>query len=359
MSAPSRYPPPPDSAATPTQAWRGGKPRRRPLLAATHAAFWTLVALAMPAFALTTLAYFSIAPALLAQLSPFRLQYAVLLAALALFALLLRRRRWAALFAVFVAFNLWAALRSAVPPLLQATESAGAPLKILLANVLTSNPDPARLLALIAEEKPDVVGLLEVNRRWETQLRAALGADYPHVVYSPREDNFGLALLSREPLADSRLEFFADAELPSAAATVTLGDRSVRLLLTHPLPPGSALGVELRDKQLRELAGYARSLRPSQTGPSQSLVLFGDFNATPWCPPMRRLLADADLRLASAGHRWPGASWPANVGFLGIPIDHVLTDDTLACVAYRVGPDIGSDHFPVIAELRTAAPFPP
>ena len=323
---------------------------------ALRTAFWTLTALALPACALTTVAYFTSTPTLFAQLSPFRLQYAALLTAHVLFCLALRHRRWAAFFALFAVFNLWAILRASPPQLLQATRADTPPVKVLLANVLTSNPDPSRLLALIAEEKPDVVALLEVNRRWERQLSAALLGGHPHTLLSPREDNFGLAVFSRLPLADTGSPLFVDPELPSLEFTVSPSGRAddrIRILVTHPLPPGSADSTMRRDEQLDRIAVW------TPRGDTPALVL-GDLNATPWCPPLRRLLSGADLRTASSDQaRFSHRTWPVPIPFLGIPLDHALLNSALTCTSFRAGPDIGSDHFPIIAELRATAPFPP
>jgi endonuclease/exonuclease/phosphatase (EEP) superfamily protein YafD len=36
---------------------------------------------------------------------------------------------------------------------------------------------------------------------------------------------------------------------------------------------------------------------------------------------------------------------------LGIPIDQILHSDAIAVLDRRVGPDVGSDHFPVTADI--------
>lgn len=312
--------------------------------------FWILTAFALPACALTTAAYFASSPALFAQLSPFRVQYAVLLAAHVLFCLVSRRPRWAVVFAAFALFNLRAVLRPA--PLYASSPSrpASPSVRILLANVLTSNRDPSRLLALIANEQPALVALLEIDARWQAELATdpALSAAYPHVRFHPREDNFGLALLSRHPLSETRAEFFVDPELPSFAFTfVPAADsRPLRVLLTHPFPPGDSIGAALRDQQLREIGAWAGSVSPALPK-----IILGDLNATPWCPALRRLLASAGLRPAARDVTPFFATWPAPIPFLRIPIDHALLDDALVCTAYRTGPDIGSDHLPLVLDI--------
>ena len=329
-----------------------------------RAAFGTLTALAVIGCVSTTLAYFVSTPAWLAQLSPFRVQYAALLAGHVLFCLATRHPRWATFFAVFAALNLGAVLlpgatsRAATA----APDTRQPPLRVLLANVLTSNRDPAPLLALIAQEKPDLIALLEINQRWETELTAALLTTYPHLFSRPREDNFGIAVFSRQPLGGERVEFFAGDELPSLALYLALGDGGgppLRVLVTHPLPPGRTETTILRNQHLADLVDWTRSAataslafaaEPSPAPPP--LLILGDLNATPWCPPLRRLLAATSLRPAARGHAIVAATWPAQVPFLRIPLDHALLNDELICTAYRVGPDIGSDHFPVLLEIR-------
>ena len=325
-----------------------------------------MTVLALPASALSLVAWFTSTPYFLAQLSPFRVQATALLAAHALFCLALRRRRWAALFAALgllnvVAIHQKSGLFSAATPgasPLSAYAAPGAeaparPLKILYANVLTSNTDPAPLLALIAAERPDLVALLEVNARWDRELTPVLAAEYPHRFARTREDNFGLAVYSRDQPAGGRVEFFADVETPSFDFMLPHPDGDIRVLLTHPLPPGDASGTRLRDFHLGDLVNWHRhvsELTPPDAPPIPILIL-GDLNATPWCPPLRRLLAATGLRTAASDHGQIAPTWPVPIPWLRIPIDHALLNSRLASTAYRVGPDIGSDHFPLILEV--------
>src|SRR5690606_30577946 len=71
----------------------------------------------------------------------------------------------------------------------------GRPFVAMLTNVHTGNRDAGRLLKLIEQESPEVSALLEINRWWQEQL-SPLREHYPHQVAIPREDNFGIALMS-------------------------------------------------------------------------------------------------------------------------------------------------------------------
>ena len=85
------------------------------------------------------------------------------------------------------------------------------------------------------------------------------------------------------------------------------------------------------------------------------MIVAGDFNTTPWSPHFGDLLAAAGLRNAAEGKgyipTWPTWFWPAR-----IPIYYVLLKGPIAVTTVRRGPAVGSDHFPIIADLRLLSP---
>ena len=99
-----------------------------------------------------------------------------------------------------------------------------------------------------------------------------------------------------------------------------------------------------RKEQLAAIPTYLAEER----GP---LLLLGDLNATPWCHAFRKLVTASRLRRTSQGGGLH-LSWPVNFLPLRIQIDHCLTSSELAVISQKLGPDVGSDHFPLIAELK-------
>lgn len=307
------------------------------------------LSLVRPAFVLglvTVPAYYTSDWAWLARVSPFRPQAVVGLAGMVLVCLLMRNKLWAILLGGIALFNAGAVWRSGPGLSLgreRAETSAG---RVLVANVLTDNRDWAALVALIERERPDVVALLEVNRRWRDELEASplIREWLPYREYHVREDNFGLAFLTRWSGGVPRLLELSDAGVPSLETRLDTPAGRVCLLITHPVPPGDAEGTRQRDRHLAALAEWRRSVPADET-----TWVAGDFNATPWCPPLRRVMAEAGWRAAVA--TWPSGTWPVAVPFLHIPIDHLLLDGAWAAVRVRTGPDIGSDHFPVLVDV--------
>ncbi len=271
--------------------------------------------------------------------SHFRAQYFVALVLGALLATIARRYVLLAGALVFVLINAWLVLPSLAP---RPRPADGDRLRVLFVNVHTGNRDTYRVARLIRRTDADVVGLMEVNRRWKKALAPAL-VPYPHRLEQPREDNFGIGLYSRVPWTDARVELYGDANVPSVRARIRLPRSEVTLLLTHPLPPISARYAKQRRLQLEAI--YAdRAQLPDP------LVVFGDLNASPWSRDFRwfrQRMRLADTRRGFGVQRtWPAGSW-----LLRIPIDHCLVTPTIGVRSRRLGPNIGSDHLPVIVDL--------
>jgi len=224
-------------------------------------------------------------------------------------------------------------------------KSTGQTLRVMLINVHTENQRYDLVKACIRENNPDLVVLEEVNDRWLTQL-AGLNDTYPHSCEEPREDNFGILLLSKLPLENPEIVYLGEAEVPSVTAMIKFGNNGLTILGTHPLPPGSQENTFLRNGQLSTIPKFLN-------GRKGSVVLLGDLNTTPWSHCFQRLLRETGLSDSSRGFGLQ-VSWPANLFPLRIPIDHCLLTPDLIVVNRWIASDVGSDHFPLVVEITTA-----
>jgi endonuclease/exonuclease/phosphatase (EEP) superfamily protein YafD len=281
--------------------------------------------------------------------SHFRLQYAIILAFLAVAFACRRAAIPAGWFGLGASMNLLVIAPYLVPvQQFPPPQTAGSQLRILLLNVHSTNTRHDQVLEFVHAHAPDLVGLLEINDRWLEALNP-LRLQYPHLVAEPRDDNFGIALYSRLPLAEGRIVYWGQAGLPSIRARLlgshlAVNEFSPMLLLTHPLPPSNPEQFRLRNEQLEALATTASE-------PDHPVILLGDLNVTPWSPYFRQLLRRTQLRDSARGHGLRG-TWPAQFPPLRIPIDHCLVSRGVEVIDRQVGPALGSDHLPLRVTLR-------
>jgi endonuclease/exonuclease/phosphatase (EEP) superfamily protein YafD len=267
----------------------------------------------------------------------FRVQYFAVLLGCALLLGLCRRYRWMLTAVALAALNGWTLWPYVAIP---ETDRANHDLRLLTTNVYSGNPTPENVLKYIERMQPDIVVALEVTPAWEERL-SVLDEEFPYQLVQSRPGNFGIALYSRLPLISSR--FAPLSEQNSAIVTQIEVDGSpVTIIAAHPYPPGGSRNTRARNVQLVELARLA-------AGAEGPLILAGDLNTTPFSPAYQQLLADGNLSDPRIGTGIK-PTWPAGRRILRIPIDHCLGRD-VSHIELGVGPDIGSDHLPVCADV--------
>jgi endonuclease/exonuclease/phosphatase (EEP) superfamily protein YafD len=269
------------------------------------------------------------------------------------------RRRWCVVLLLALALNGSEvvdhyALCSRRSPPIEVVESSP-PLRIFYANLLASNSSAARLIPQIEVADADLLVLLELTPAWERRLEAPLAA-YPHRLLERREDDFGLGLYSRVPLGEPALHASVvhgfDLAVPLGEAVIQAPWGPLRVVAAHPVPPVGEAARDARDRQLDELAGLLGA-RPMPT------VLVGDLNTTVFTAAFGQLEAATGLRNALADQPWPWlrGTWPAGLPApLRIPIDHALISPDLVASESRLGEVFGSDHLPLVFDLRRVEP---
>ena len=277
--------------------------------------------------------------------SVFRLQYAVVLAAAALAAAALRRIRLAAIAAALAALNIAVIGPPFAPPATAATShDAQGALRLLVVNVEAGNERFESVRRVIAQTKPDIVGVIELTPDWADYLRRSI-PQYRMRRLAPRDGAYGIGLYSRLPLLAGRVEQFPPEDgPPTVVARVRAAGQPVTVVVTHVHTPFAG---SIHARQLQALA----EARPRL---GRRLALCGDFNTVPWAGPFRRLAETA--RLADLyGGSWPGYSWPTWNPLLRVPLDNCLVSEGLAVTRRSNGPDVGSDHFPLVVDLAVTA----
>lgn len=281
----------------------------------------------------------------------FRLQYVGIAFVLLLLAVLLRDRRCIVLGIVvgWLCLGLWgwplrAAWVSAAP--LQAAE-----LRVVTVNLLIGNRDLTRLGDWLRAVQPDVLVVEELDTR-AAEILDLVDLELRRVWVQPEDEGaFGIGVWSRVPTGVPEPRALGPYQLASARVPLLVGEGApLQLFATHPFPPIGAEGSAARDAQFAELAVWINA-HPG------AALLVGDLNATPWSMPLQALAVAA--RLSDGSHRrWPVATWrPLRLGLLAhllaLPIDHVLLRGGQIRTLER-GPNVGSDHWPLLARVALA-----
>ena len=80
------------------------------------------------------------------------------------------------------------------------------------------------------------------------------------------------------------------------------------------------------------------------------VLVLGDLNMTFRSSLFQWFLRESGLRDSRRGFGWQ-ATWPVAVPLLATPIDHGLVSHEINVLNRELGPNVGSDHFPVILEF--------
>src|SRR5690606_11658512 len=123
--------------------------------------------------------------------------------------------------------------------------------------------------------------------------------------------------------------------------------REVTVIGVHPPHP-------VRPHHVPVFVAYLQNVAEAVRQADSPVVVMGDFNTTAFSPSFQDLLAATGIENASEGFGY-AATWPVAAGPFGLPIDHVLVSPEFAVRDVVVGPAMGSDHAPVIVDVRLAA----
>ena len=247
--------------------------------------------------------------------------------------------------------NLWPIVRATPRCAPLATPLAtpladGRRLRLAFANLLRSNHDERRLIDWVRHEHVDVLVVAEALDSWPRRLEA-LAAELPFIVRTRIGD---VAIYSRHPIVGEPRHLF-----PNIGHAVVVEVAGLTVIGVHTASPVDAAHSVACDRLIETVGDEVGRL----AGP---VVAVGDFNAAPWSAPVMRLIARTGLRYGPGA--WIG-SFPAELAgrtfptWVGVSIDLLLASGGAAVVARRHGARIGSDHWPLIAEIDYAGRLDP
>ncbi|HEY5761350.1 MAG TPA: endonuclease/exonuclease/phosphatase family protein [Steroidobacter sp.] len=275
--------------------------------------------------------------------SHFRVQYAALFVLFACVLMVLRRFRIAVAaavgFGVSVVPLLPYAVGEPVPSAVASTREET--FRLLSFNVWFRNRDMARVAEYIESSNADAVVLLELTQRQAAALVPLLPT-YPH--HQMQTGRMGAAVFTKWPVlsADS-VPLSQSGSVTAARVMLDWRGTPVNVLGVHLMWPMGSYNSKARNQELDTLVAFSKA----QRGP---LLIAGDFNLTPWSEYFSDALEQSGLHDAALGFGL-GRSWPAQFAPVGIRIDHCLLSRHWTAQSTRIGPDLGSDHLPLVADV--------
>lgn len=239
-------------------------------------------------------------------------------------------------------------------PTREAPPATGDALTVLTFNLGVGLADAADVARRLEEVEPDVVLLQELTRGVSARLDRLLAARYPHRALFPGGVD-GKGIVSRLPLAEVERFVLEEGRSYLRVEVDAGGAAPVTVVCVHFSPALGVLG--LGSAAGRDLVTIAAELASAP-----SAILAGDFNST-WRSGVSGHLRGLGLTEAfeTAGGE-PAFTFPVFGRYFGLPIGRFLRVDQVWTTADRVateaivGPDLGSDHLPLLVRLATAAP---
>ena len=160
------------------------------------------------------------------------------------------------------------------------------PIKILHANVLYLNTDYKRVIETVLSHDADVVTICELDINWNQAIEehTEFSRSYPARITAPADRADGIAIYSKFTITEHDI-IPAVAKNAITATIEVPGDRPLRIITGHPMPPvNRAKTLDWRPSFLALRDLYRRHAQLDTP-----TVVIGDFNATHWHPSFRIL----------------------------------------------------------------------
>lgn len=243
-------------------------------------------------------------------------------------------------------------------------------LRVMTANLHIDNETPDWVAATVAAEGPELLTVQELSPAMARALARSLDESFPYRALYPDPGGDGSGLFSRYPIVRERTFTLGASTIVCQDVTLDVRGRSVRVLNVRLRHPQYGLQVSPDFPQIRPVArgvdwqaDEVDDLLDRLDRLDLPTLALGDFNMTDQSPQYRRLARRLGDSQREAGWGF-GFTFPDFVTRRGalfntpavIRIDYIWHDGGLSPVTARVGPPLGSDHRPMVAEFRLSKP---
>jgi vancomycin resistance protein VanJ len=213
-------------------------------------------------------------------------------------------------------------------------------LRVLSQNVDADNPDPQKTAQELLAADADVVALEEITTADMKIYKAAFAKTYP---YEVQRDT--VALWSKYPVAQSKSVDVGFKWTRALRAEVNTPEGKVAVYVAHLASVRVGASGFTSGQRNDTIKALGRQISDEKLN---GVIVMGDFNGTANDRSLAPLTTGLRSAQGAAGYGF-GFTWPAK--FPMARIDHILVRGVTPTKAW-VMKSTGSDHRPVVAELR-------
>ncbi len=300
--------------------------------------FYGFVALILMTMCLSLVGYLGLYHQYLDITNAFKVQYLASGIAALVYFFLTQRQQWVVVSLASIFISAIEVLPWYIPQGIAASNPAQT-MRVLAFNVLASNSEYEQVISWVKTEKPDIAIFMEASNQWIQELKK-LDDTFTYHVSAEKID---IQIYSTLPLENPKLNIHGKNR-GYVIADINQG-ANFSLIASHAYPPVvfGQEGFNFRNEQLKKMGEIVAALK-------KPVVLAGDLNVPMWSPYYQNNLKNIQLKNTRQGFGIL-PTYEANNFFKAIPIDHCLVSEEIQVADMRLGPSLGSDHRPIIADL--------
>ncbi len=262
-------------------------------------------------------------------------------------------RYWRLFFALCFPLGLFIGLYSSffLPSLSAPVAQNQQTVKAMTFNMLLSNEDYDSIAKMVAENKPDIIGLQEVRSQTVPILIKRFAKDYPYHAFHPVELSHNVGILSRFPI-DKLIALPAPPIKRGIQVTLRLNNgEPIEAIVVH-LTPNYPVNkfMQLAEYWYKSRAAEVSYLSNIVKHYDEPIIVMCDCNFTDTSETysqMQNALKDSFHEAGwGFGHTYQGRFFPVG------RIDYIWHTKELQAVDAYVGKGGGSDHLSGIAKLQ-------
>lgn len=229
------------------------------------------------------------------------------------------------------------------------------PLTILHSNLDIHNKQYSSTIQYLESQNADIIFLQEFTPAWFNYLQSHF-KNYRIETALPLANTQGVAMLISKTLSKSLtilqsqiIHLPSSSSRPMIELIIRWENRELAILSISTTRSRHAGTSAFQQTEFKAAADWSLSQQQTQ---KRSVIIIGDFNSTPWSSRFRQFIHDSNLNNSQRGFGLQ-PTWLAGLPFpLMIPIDHCLHGESIQTFYRTPGPDIGSDHLPLLVKVQ-------